>query len=175
LNIHPSAVIYPCVKLGKNVKVGANSVLGGEGFGFTRNGYGKYTRIPHNGTVEIGDEVEIGSCTCIDCGQDQAATRIGRGTKIDNLCHIAHNVQIGEDCCLAAGTILAGSVKVGNKVFLGINCAVFQNVVIGKDALIGMGAVVVDDVPAHWVVVGNPARFLRLRNHYVILGGMDFW
>jgi UDP-3-O-[3-hydroxymyristoyl] glucosamine N-acyltransferase len=163
--IHPSAVVYSNVKLGKNVVIGANSVIGGEGFGLNRDRNFVYSRIPHVGGVMIGDDVEIGACTCVDRAQTKGYTTIGKGTKIDNLIHVAHNVRIGENCALAAGIILGGSVVLGNRVFVGINATIKPEVKVGDDAMIAMGAVVIRDVAKGEIVAGNPAKFLRMRDY----------
>jgi UDP-3-O-[3-hydroxymyristoyl] glucosamine N-acyltransferase LpxD len=163
--IHPSAVVYPNVKLGKNVAIGANSVIGGEGFGFDRNQNFVYLRIPHIGGTIIGDNVEIGACTCVDRAQTKDFTTIGKGTKVDNLIHVAHNVRIGENCALAAGVILGGSVVLGDRVFVGINATIKPEVKVGDDAMIAMGAVVIKDVAKGEIVAGNPAKFLRIRDY----------
>ncbi|KKN59935.1 hypothetical protein LCGC14_0536850 [marine sediment metagenome] len=88
-------------------------------------------------------------------------TRIGEGTKIDYNCHIAHNVNIGKHCLIIAGTILGGSVTIGDNCYLGIGCMIKNKVKIGNNVTIGVGAVVLEDVKDNYVMVGNPAKFLR--------------
>ncbi len=110
--IYPGAVIHENTVLGENDVIRAHAVIGGEGFGFATKD-GKHTRIPQIGNVAIGDDVEIGACTTIDNGT-LGSTQVKRGTKIDNLVHLGHNVEIGEDCFLIAQTGIAGSTKAGN-------------------------------------------------------------
>lgn len=130
-----------------------------QGFGFQWDGH-QYVRIPHVGKLILGRKVEIFSGTNIVRPTFQN-TRIGPGTKIDYNCHIAHNVNIGNDCLIIAGTILGGSVTIGNNCYLGIGCMIKNKVKIGNNVTIGMGAVVLKDVPDNYVMIGNPAKFLR--------------
>jgi UDP-3-O-[3-hydroxymyristoyl] glucosamine N-acyltransferase len=112
--IHPRAVLYPGPILGNWVVVHAGAVLGADGFGYVRNpATGAYTQFPQQGVLAIEDEVEIGANTTIDRGA-LGETRIRRGTKIDNLVHIGHNCDIGEDVILVALTGISGSCSVGN-------------------------------------------------------------
>lgn len=146
--------------LGKNVEIKPYAVLGGDGFGFKRDKLFRLQRIEQTRKVVIGNNVEIGSCTCIDRGQNRD-TVIGEGTKFDNLVHVAHDCIIGKHVGIAAGAIFGGSVEVGDYTFIGLNVTVKPGVKIGKRCLIGMGSVVLKDVPDDVVVVGNPARVLR--------------
>lgn len=152
----------------QRLRVGHNTIIGGEGFGFHRppasaagqpktdNGQPP-TRFPHIGSVKLGARVEVGSNTCIDRGAI-GDTIIGDDTKIDNLVHIAHNVRIGQRCLIVAGAVIGGSAVIGDDVFIGINASIKNKVRIGNGATIGMGAVVTKDVPAGETWVGNPAR-----------------
>lgn len=110
--IYPGAVIHENSVLGERDCIRAHAVIGGEGFGFATKD-GKHTRIPQIGNVVIGDDVEIGACTTID-NATLGSTMVKRGTKIDNLVHLGHNVEIGEDCFIIAQTGIAGSTKAGN-------------------------------------------------------------
>ena len=113
--IHPNVTIgYDC-ELGQEVVVHSGSVIGGEGFGLSQDSQGKSYRIPQTGNVVLEDRVEVGAGNCIDRAAF-AETRIGAGTKMDNLCHIAHNVKVGEDCILVAGLQIGGSTTLGNRV-----------------------------------------------------------
>ncbi|MEJ2441039.1 MAG: UDP-3-O-(3-hydroxymyristoyl)glucosamine N-acyltransferase [Gammaproteobacteria bacterium] len=113
--IHPGAIIGYGSRIGKRSQIKSGAVLGGEGFGFSQDAKRVSHRIPQMGIVVIEDDVIIGSNCCIDRATYDD-TRIGRGTKMDNLCHIAHNVRIGEDCLLTAGFIVAGSATLGDRI-----------------------------------------------------------
>ncbi|MCP4292640.1 MAG: UDP-3-O-(3-hydroxymyristoyl)glucosamine N-acyltransferase [bacterium] len=113
--IHPNATIGYNGELGDEVVVHSGSVIGGEGFGLAQDSKGKSYRIPQTGNVVLEDRVEVGAGNCIDRAAF-AETRIGAGTKMDNLCHIAHNVTVGEDCILVAGLQIGGSTTLGNRI-----------------------------------------------------------
>lgn len=132
--------------------IGKYCAIGGDGFGF-HNG----RRFPHIGNIEFGNDIEIGSNTCIDRGA-LGNTKIGDRTKIDNLVHIAHNVHIGTDCLIVAGSVIGGSATIGDRVFIGMNASIRNKVRIGNDVTIGMGSVVTKDVPDGQTWAGNPAR-----------------
>ena len=154
--IHPTAVISNA-KIGKNVIIGAGAVIGGEGFGYMPDENGELIQFPHIGKVIIEDDVEIGANVCIDRGA-LGDTIIGKGTKIDNLVHIAHNVEIGKNCQIICHVSLGGSVKIGDNSFIGIGASIRNQIKIGKNVMVGMGAVVVKDVPDNTTMVGNPAN-----------------
>ena len=137
-------------------KVGTNTVIGGEGFGFAKDG-DEWIRMPHIKKVIIGNNVEIGSNCTIDRGC-LTDTVIGDGVKIDNLCHIAHGVKIGDNTIITAGAIVGGSVIIGKNVWIGINSTIRNGITIGDNAVIGMGSNVVKDVPEGVTVFGNPAK-----------------
>ncbi|TFH48384.1 MAG: UDP-3-O-(3-hydroxymyristoyl)glucosamine N-acyltransferase [Lysobacterales bacterium] len=143
--------------IGKRVRICAGAVIGAAGFGFERAPDGKLHRFPQRGHVEIGDDVEIGANVCIDRAA-QDVTRIGAGTKIDDLAYIAHNVRIGEDCLIMASSIVAGSCVIGDRVEISPGAIVRDKTVIGEDARIGLGAVVVSDLVAGITVAGVPAK-----------------
>jgi UDP-3-O-[3-hydroxymyristoyl] glucosamine N-acyltransferase len=117
-------------------------------------------KIPQIGNVELGDDVEIGSNTCIDRAQT-GVTSIGAGTKIDNLCQIGHNCRIGKHCAIAAQTGLAGTTVVGDYVQMGGQSGAAGHLTIGSRAKIAAGAEVWGDVEAGATVGGVPARDLR--------------
>lgn len=154
-SIHPTAVISNA-KIGKNVIIGAGTVIGSEGFGYMPDEKGKLVQFPHIGGVIIEDDVEIGANVCIDRGA-LGDTIIGRGTKIDNLVHVAHNVKIGKNCQIICLVGIGGSVEIGDNSFVGISASIRNQVKIGKNVIIGMGAVVIKDVPDNMTVAGNPA------------------
>lgn len=155
--VHPCAVIgYGC-RLGSQVVVGAGSVVGSEGFGFAQDGARRSHPIPQTGIVVIGDRVRIGANNCIDRAT-YAETRIGAGTKFDNLCHVAHNVQIGEDCLLTAMFCIAGSSKVGNRVIASGQTGVIDHVSICDDAVLVHRAGVVKDIESPGMHAALPAQ-----------------
>jgi UDP-3-O-[3-hydroxymyristoyl] glucosamine N-acyltransferase len=123
--------------LGDRVTVQAGAVLGSTGFGYARNQEtGEYLLFPQQGTLVIEDDVEIGASTTIDRGA-LGETRVGRGTKIDNLVHIAHNCVIGEDVIIAAQVGLAGSITVEDGAMLGGQVGLGEKVTIGKGVILG--------------------------------------
>ena len=134
--------------------------LGGSGFGFERDEKGNKFRFPQIGSVRIGDDVEIGSQTCIDRGA-LSDTVIGDHTKINNLCHIAHNNKIGQNVTITGCVNLSGGNIIEDDVWIAPNASLVGYVHLGEKATIGMGAVVVKDVPAREVWVGNPAKKLK--------------
>jgi len=144
------------VRVGSCFKVGTNTVIGGEGFGFAKDG-DKWIRMPHIGRVIIGDNVEIGSNCTIDRGCLDN-TIIGNGVKIDNMCHIAHSCKIGDNTIITAGVIFSGSVTVGKNVWIAPNSTIKNGITIGDNAFIGIGSNVIKDVPEGATVYGNPAR-----------------
>ena len=145
------------VTIGRCCKIKTGAVLGGEGFGFEKDEYGNRFRFPQIGGIIIGDNVEIGANTCIDRGA-LSNTVIEDYAKIDNLCHIAHNVHIGKDVVVVACSEISGSCELGDGVWTGPNCCIRDQCNVGKNTKIGMGAVVVKHVPENEVWAGNPAR-----------------
>ena len=161
---HPGVRIGDHVKIGDRAIVHANVVIGSDGFSFAPNlnsptGFTAdvvVTRIHSLGNVEIGDDVEIGAGTTIDRSTLET-TRIGRGTKIDNLVHIGHNVVIGESCILAGMVGISGSVTIGNRVRIAGRAGISDHVRIGEEAVIGPGSGVPTNVEARAFVLGYPA------------------
>ncbi|NLF32961.1 MAG: UDP-3-O-(3-hydroxymyristoyl)glucosamine N-acyltransferase [Planctomycetes bacterium] len=129
------AVVGHHCRLGRRCRLGPNAVIGGQGFGFYRRD-GQWRRVPHIGTVQIGDDVEIGACSCVDRAKF-GATRIADGTKLDNLVQIAHNVQLGREVRAAALVGVAGSTVIGDNVVLAGHVGVGDNITIGKDTQVG--------------------------------------
>jgi UDP-3-O-[3-hydroxymyristoyl] glucosamine N-acyltransferase len=154
--IYPRVTVHHDVTIGANVVIHSGAVIGSDGFGFVQNG-GRHHKMPQVGTVQIGDDVEIGANVTIDRAT-MAVTRIGRGTKIDNLVHIAHNANIGDNCILCGQVGLCGSVTIGDGAKLGGQVGVGEHLTIGPEALIGAQAGVICDVPAKQFYSGYPAR-----------------
>jgi UDP-3-O-[3-hydroxymyristoyl] glucosamine N-acyltransferase len=154
--LHPHAVLYDGTILGDRVIVHANAVIGADGFGY-RFQSGRHVKMPQLGTVEVGDDVEIGAGTTIDRGTFQA-TRIGAGTKIDNLVQVGHNCQIGKHNLFVSQVGIAGSCSTGDYVVIAGQVGVADHVHIADQAIIGARSGVVRDVPAGERMLGAPAR-----------------
>jgi UDP-3-O-[3-hydroxymyristoyl] glucosamine N-acyltransferase len=157
--IDARVICYAGSCLGRRVVVKAGAVIGGEGFGYLSRA-GTHERIPHVGACIIGDDVEIGSNTCVDRGSLDD-TIIGQGSKLDNLVHVGHNVRIGERCLLMAGVGIAGSTRLGNEVVLAGHVGVTDHLTIGDRVQVAAKSGVTGDVPADKVLSGNPARSHR--------------
>ena len=154
-DLYPHVVLRERVTLGHRVVVHAGSVIGTDGFGYRWDGTG-YAKVPQIGTVVIEDDVEIGSCACIDRAKF-GATLIGRGTKIDNLVQVAHNVRIGPDCVIVGQTGIAGSAQLGAGVVLGGQTAVRDHIVLGDGTVAAARSAIAKDVPPGQTVSGMPA------------------
>ena len=152
--------IYDGVEIGHDCVIKSGAVLGGAGFGYEKDEEGNRFRFPQIGQLIIGDFVEVGSNTCIDRGA-LADTVIGDHTKINNLCHIAHNNKIGRNVIVTGCVNISGSNIIDDNVWVAPNSSIRGWARIGEGATVGMGAVVVKDVPAHETWVGNPARKLE--------------
>ncbi len=149
--------VYDGVVMGKGCVVKAGVILGGAGFGYERDVDGNKFRFPQIGQLIMGDYVEVGANTCIDRGA-LADTVIGDYTKINNLCHIAHNNKIGKNVTITGCVNVSGSNVIDDDVWIAPNSSIRGWVHIGKEATVGMGAVVVKDIPEGETWVGNPAR-----------------
>ncbi len=155
-NVH----IYDDVIIGKNCYIKDGAVIGGIGFGFERDENGNLFRFPQIGNVCLGDYVEVGANTCIDRGA-LSTTKIGNYTKINNLCHIAHNNVIGNNVVIAANVNVSGGNVIDDNCWIAPSSSIRGYVHIGKDSTVGIGAIVLKDIPAREVWVGNPAKKLR--------------
>ena len=153
--LFPNVVIRERITLGHRVVIHAGSVLGTDGFGYRWDGP-RHAKVPQIGTVVVEDDVEIGSCVCIDRAKF-SATRIGRGTKIDNLVQIGHNVVIGPHCIIVGQAGLAGSSTLGNGVVLGGQSAVRDHITLGDGAMVAACSAVAEDVDPKTIVSGMPA------------------
>jgi len=162
--IDANVAIYPGTPLGNRVVVQAGAVLGGEGFGYVRDSEtGRYEQFPQIGRLVIEDDVEIGANSTIDRGALDE-TRIRRGTKIDNLVHIGHNVQIGQDVIIAAQTGLSGSVTIEDNVIMGGQVGIADHVRVEAGAILGAQS----GIPTKKIIRGKgvvfwgtPARPIR--------------
>jgi UDP-3-O-[3-hydroxymyristoyl] glucosamine N-acyltransferase len=154
--LHPHAVLYDGTVLGDRVIIHANAVIGADGFGYRFQG-GRHVKIPQLGSVEIGDDVEIGAGTTIDRGTFQP-TRVGAGTKIDNQVQIGHNCQIGSHNLFVSQVGIAGSCTTGDYVVIAGQVGVADHVHIAERAVVGARSGVVRDVPAGERMLGAPAR-----------------
>ena len=150
------AVVRAESVLGDRVRIGPNSVIGYDGFGFQTID-GVHHRVPHLGNVVIEDDVEIDACTCVDRAKF-GSTRIGRGAKIDNEVQIAHNCKIGAGSVLAGGTGIAGSATLGRYCVVAGQVGIKDGVTLGDGVQIGAKSVVLHDVAAGGQQLGIPAR-----------------
>jgi UDP-3-O-[3-hydroxymyristoyl] glucosamine N-acyltransferase len=160
--IFPGAYIGPHVTIGSDCVIGPNAAIGQPGFGYTEQPDGSWAYREHLGGVVIEDDVHIGANACIDQGRHRE-TRIGRGSRVDNQCHVSHNVHIGEDCLIIAHAMIAGSCSIGNGAIIAPGAMIRDHVEVGARAFVGLGAVVVSDIPDAEVWAGNPAVYLRPR------------
>ena len=160
--IGSDSLIYPHVSIREHITVGSRviihsgTVIGSDGFGYVTVS-GKHHKIPQSGTVEIGDDVEIGANVTVDRARFEK-TIIGSGTKIDNLVHIAHNVVIGQNCFIVAQVGISGSTIIGDSVTLAGQAGLAGHITIGDNAVIAARAGVTKSVPANTTVSGYPAK-----------------
>ncbi len=163
--IYPGVKIYPGMVIGDNVIIHSNAVIGADGFGFAPLPDGTYKKIEHTGNVIIEDDVEIGANTTVDKSQ-MGSTIIHKGAKIDNLCQIAHNVEIGENTVMAAQTGVAGSTKIGNHCIIGGQVGIAGHLTIADNTTLAAQTGVISSVKTEGqVLFGSPAlphkQFLR--------------
>lgn len=154
--VHPGVIVRDRVRIGDRVILQAGAVIGADGFGYVPAD-GAHHKVPHIGTVIVEDDVEVGANTTIDRGTC-GATVIGKGTKIDNLVQIGHNVKIGEHCLVVALTGLAGSSSLGRRVTLAGQSGVAGHIHVGDGSLVYARGLVAADLPAGAQVSGAPAR-----------------
>jgi UDP-3-O-[3-hydroxymyristoyl] glucosamine N-acyltransferase len=159
--LHPRVSVYDRITIGPRCTIHSGAVIGADGFGFEMAG-GAYRKVPQVGTVEIGNDVEIGANTCIDRAT-LGTTVIGDGVKLDNMVHIAHNCRIGRHVVIAAQTGFAGGVTIGDYAIIGGQVGVGDKARIESKAIVGSGAGILTSkiVRAGEPVWGTPARPLR--------------
>lgn len=158
--VHPAVVVGADCRIGTEVVIESGSVIGSEGYGFAQDEKRKSHRIPQTGIVVIEDRVRVGANCCIDRAAYHE-TRIGAGTKLDNLCHIAHNVVIGEDCLLTAMLVVAGSTKIGNRVITSGNTGILDHMNVCDDVVLLHRAGVTKDVDKPGAYAGLPLQPLQ--------------
>ena len=174
--IHAGVRICAGAQIGDNCIIQPNAVIGADGFSFVTAGLSNEERafqgmgraplappddaIRHRihslGSVVIGDDVEVGANSTVDAGTIRP-TQVGRGTKIDNLVQVGHNVIVGDDCVLCAQAAVSGSTVLGNRVVMGGKSGIKDNVTVGDDVVLGGGAIVLNNVAAGHFVMGYPA------------------
>lgn len=165
--IYPNVTVYDNSKIGNGCIIHAGSVVGSDGFGFARGKAG-YVKIIHSGYAELEDDVEIGANVTIDRGAVDF-TRIGAGTKIDNLVQIAHNVIIGRNCVIAAQTGIAGSSEVGDNVTMGGQVGIAGHISIGNNVMIAAQSGVSGNVKDGEIISGSPAFSIKEWRNSVVL------
>ncbi len=159
--IGPGVHVYRDAVIGERCVLHGGVIIGGDGFGFERDGE-QWVKIPHLGTVIIGDDVEIGANSCVDRGTF-GDTVLEDGVKLDNLVHVAHNVRVGTGTVLTANTMVAGSTVIGPGVWSGPSTSFMNGITVGAGAFTGLGAVVIKDVEPGQVVAGVPAKPIEKR------------
>lgn len=161
--IYPGVVIYPGMVIGDNVIIHANAVIGSDGFGNAPQPDGTWEKIEHLGNVIIGDNCEIGAGTTIDRAEMES-TILGKGVKIDNLCQIAHNVEIGDNTVMAAQCGIAGSTKIGKNCILAGQVGIAGHLTIADNTTLGAQAGVIGNIrKSGEVLLGSPA--IPVRNY----------
>jgi UDP-3-O-[3-hydroxymyristoyl] glucosamine N-acyltransferase len=165
--LHPGVKLLSRCELGKNIILNAGVVIGSEGYGFDQVN-GAHHKIPHLGIVVVEDNVEIGANTCIDRARFDE-TRIGSGTKIDNLVQIGHNVRIGNGCLIVAQVGVSGSTQFEDGVVVGGQAGFAGHLKIGKGAKIAGQAGITKNVEAGAFLKGNPALPFHLSQRISIL------
>ena len=155
VNLFPNVVIYPKCQIGNRVCIHASTVIGSDGYGYVFD-QGVHRKMLQVGNVIIHDDVEIGSNTSIDRGA-LGPTVIGKGTKIDNLVHMAHNVVIGANCLVMGQVGFAGSTQLGNYCVIASQSGLAGHLKLGDQATVGAKSGVMRDIPAGETVVGIPA------------------
>src|SRR5574337_1209304 len=154
--LYPQVMVRDGIEIGNRVIIHSGTVIGSDGFGYLRDGQGIRIKVPQVGRVILEDDVEIGANVTIDRAT-MGVTRIKRGTKIDNLVQIAHNVIVGADTVIAALSGISGSAKIGDRVTLAGQVGVVDHIEISDDVTVGAQAGVAKSLPSGSVVLGSPA------------------
>lgn len=166
--LYPGVKIYRECKVGKNCIIHAGAVVGADGFGFAPTGDGSYSKIDQIGNVVIEDDVEIGANTCVDRAT-MGSTIVHHGTKLDNLCQIAHNVSVGSNTVMAAQSACAGSGKVGDNCVIAGQVGIVGHITIGDRVTIAAQSGVTHSIGDDTVVLGTPAMPAdKMKKIYVI-------
>lgn len=153
--LYANVVVRDRITIGSRVILHGGAVIGADGFGYRWDGQ-RHCKIPQIGTVIIGDDVEIGANSCVDRAKF-STTRVGQGTKIDNLVQVGHNVQLGRHCILAGQSGIAGTAKLGNVVIVGGQASVRDHVSVSDGCMIAGTSGVAEDVPPNSIYSGTPA------------------
>lgn len=165
--IHGNCFIFENTIIGNNVIINPGTVIGGDGFGYSKNEDNSYEKFPHFGGVIIEDNVEIGSNTSIDKGT-LGNTILRKGVKVDNLVHIAHNVIIGENSLVIANSMIGGSTKIGKNCWISPSCNILNGLEVGDNVMVGMNSTVTKSIPSGQSWAGSPAKpldeFKELQN-----------
>jgi UDP-3-O-[3-hydroxymyristoyl] glucosamine N-acyltransferase len=158
--IHDRVTLAQNCKIGNNCVIQSGVTIGEDGFAYERHPSSELEKFPHFGGVIIGNGVEI-DANCSIARGSLSDTVIEDGTKLDALVHIAHNVQVGKICQLAAGTIIGGSARLGDSCWTGLNSTIKNKITVGSNVLVGAGACVIKDVPDGDIVAGVPAKSIK--------------
>ncbi len=155
VRLHPNVVLYPKTQIGNRVEIHAGTTIGSDGYGYVFD-EGRHLKMQQVGYVVIEDDVEIGANAAIDRGA-LGATRIGQGTKIDNLVHVAHNVVMGKHCLIMGQVGFAGSTNLSDYVIIASQSGIAGHLKIGAQAMIGAKSGVMRDIEAGASMLGSPA------------------
>jgi UDP-3-O-[3-hydroxymyristoyl] glucosamine N-acyltransferase len=154
--VHPGASIYANCKIGKNCLIHSGAVIGADGFGFSTDANGIYQKVPQIGNVVLEDDVELGANSTIDRAT-MGSTIIRKGVKIDNLCQIAHNVEVGENTAMAAQVGIAGSAKIGKNIMIGGQVGIAGHLSIADGTIILAQSGIPSSVRKQSIIMGTPA------------------
>jgi UDP-3-O-[3-hydroxymyristoyl] glucosamine N-acyltransferase len=166
VKLFPNVTLYERTQIGNRVRIHAGTVIGSDGYGYVQDG-GVHRKVPQIGNVILGDDVEIGANVTVDRGA-LGSTVIGKGTKIDNLVQVGHNVVIGDHCILISQVGIAGSCKLGNYVVLAGQVGLAGHLTLGNNVTVGAQAGVMHDIPNGQTWLGTPAQPNRLTKRQMI-------